>query len=99
MLCLYPMKLLRVKEVMEQKGVSRKDLANAVGISETAVSKIHSVAENPKEQYYPSIDVLKEIADYLKVDIRDLFNPTQEVNPVEKAKRLLSEAHEILNTI
>ena len=86
--------ILRLKELMKEKGVSRSDLKERVGLTETTISNINSGL------HLPSIENLKKIADALDVDIREMFNPTKEnsVTHIEigKAKELLSEALKIL---
>ncbi len=66
------MNLLRVKEILKEKGITGKELAEQIGISETGMSNI------VKGQSLPRQDVLLQLADTLDVDIRDLFNPTKE---------------------
>ncbi|WP_430412865.1 helix-turn-helix domain-containing protein [Kordia sp.] len=65
------MGILRVKEILKEKGIKGKELAVKVGISETAMSNI------VKGQSLPRQEVLLKIADTLNVDIRQLFNTTK----------------------
>lgn len=65
------MKILRLKELMAQKGMSREDLASKVGVSMTTISNINS------ENNLPTIHLLLQIAEALNVDIRELFVPTK----------------------
>ena len=64
------MSVLKLKEIMVMKGVSRDELAKRVEVSVTTISNITS------EKNLPSIPLLLKIADSLNVDIRDLFVPT-----------------------
>ena len=79
------MAVLRLKKVMEEKQVSREDLADRVGVSKTTITNIR------QEDNLPTIKLLLEIANALDVDIRDLFMPTKggvisesEVNEVKE---------------
>ena len=65
------MAILRLKEIMKKKGVSREDLAKEVGVSMTTISNISS------EKNYPAIPLLVAIAEALDVDIREMFVPTK----------------------
>ncbi len=66
------MSVLRLKELLKEKGVTGKELAEKVDITENAISLII----NDKRQ--PRFDLLLQMAETLNVDIRDLFNPTKE---------------------
>ena len=65
------MAILRLKEIMTQKGIGREDLAEKVGVSKTTISNIST------ETNLPTIKLLLEIAGALDVDIRELFVPTK----------------------
>ena len=66
------MEILRLKSVLQEKGVMGKDLAERVGVSSVAISNIASGNSFPKP------DLLKKIAEELDVDIRELFISTKE---------------------
>lgn len=87
-------KVLRLKELMKEKNVSRAELSRRVGLTETTFSNINSGV------HLPSIENLLLIADALDVDIREMFNPTKANSvtnlEVEKAKERLSEALKLL---
>jgi transcriptional regulator with XRE-family HTH domain len=57
--------MLRVKEIAKEKGISIKEIASRIGITSPALSQ--NIAGRA------SVDRLKEIADILGVEIRDLF--------------------------
>jgi transcriptional regulator with XRE-family HTH domain len=57
--------MLRVKEIAKDKGISIKEIAKRIGITSPALSQ--NIAGRA------SIDRLKEIADILGVEVRDLF--------------------------
>ncbi len=66
------MSILRLKELLKEKGITGKVLAEKVDLSETAMSNI------VKGQSLPRQEVLLKIAQTLDVDIRELFHPTKE---------------------
>jgi transcriptional regulator with XRE-family HTH domain len=91
------MEILRLKEIMNQKGVSREELANKVGVSMTTISNINS------EKNLPTISLLLQIAEALDVDIREMFVPTKgssvTQNEVDQAKRLFEKGLNVLNGV
>ncbi len=68
------MNLLRLKEVLKDKGMSGKDLAERVDVHPQTISNIIQGSNFPKPE------LLKNIAEALDVDIRELFEPTKEEN-------------------
>lgn len=68
------MNILRLKEILLERGMTGKDLSEQVGVSTVAISNIVSGNSFPKPE------LLKKIAEALDVDIRELFIPTKE-NP------------------
>ena len=66
------MAILRVKEIMDQKNISREKLAEAVEVSKTTITNIR------KEDNLPTINLLLKIAEALDVDVRELFVPTRQ---------------------
>ena len=56
---------LRVKELLQERGVKMKEMAEQINITAESLSR----ALNGNPQY----STLKKIADYLNVPIRDLF--------------------------
>lgn len=65
------MSILRLKEVLKEKGVSGKELAEMVGVSQPAISDI----SNGKS--FPRPDLLLQIGEALDVDVRELFKKTR----------------------
>ncbi len=65
------MAVLRLKEIMKEKGVSREELAQKVDVSMTTISNIST------EKNYPTIPLLISISEALDVDIREMFVPTK----------------------
>ncbi len=64
--------MLNVQKIMKQKGVSRKDLANKLGINPVSVSRI--INGNP------TVETLQKIANALDVTVPELFAPQSESN-------------------
>lgn len=60
---------MRVKEVLKQRGMTAKELAVKLGMTETGLS----IAINEKGN--PPLKRLQEIAAALEVDITELFSP------------------------
>ena len=89
------MEILRLKELMNQKGISREELANKVGVSMTTISNINS------EKNLPTITLLLQIANELDVDIREMFVSTKGTlvsqNEVNEAKSLIERGLKLLN--
>lgn len=89
------MEILRLKEIMSQKGINREELASKAGISMTYISNISS------EKSLPTINVLLQIAEALDVDIREMFVPTKgnvvTQSEVDEAKVLIENSLKILN--
>lgn len=90
------MEILRLKELMILKGMSREDLAKKVGVSMTTISNINS------EKNLPTISLLLQIAKVLDVDIREMFLPTKGTAvsqmEVEEVKELLLKSLKILDS-
>lgn len=60
--------MLRVKELLKSRGLTAKELASRLGITEAALSS--SLSGNP------TLDRLNAIADALGVPVTELFVPT-----------------------
>ena len=63
--------LLRLAEVLAEKGMQGKELAEKLGITLTTVSNI------TQGNNFPKPETLLKIAEALDVDIRELFIPTK----------------------
>ncbi len=57
----------RIKEVLEKKGLTQAWLAETLGKS---YNMVNSYAQNRRQ---PSIEILYQIADILKVDVKELL--------------------------
>ena len=85
------MGIFRIKEKQKEQRVSSKQLSELAGISEATISSIINGNSSPRTS------VLLDIAQALKVDVRDLFNPTKErseneiINNIIRDLELLKE--------
>jgi len=88
------MEILRLKELMNLKGISRDELANKVGVSLTTISNISS------EKNLPTINLLLQLAEALDVDVREMFVPTKGTSitqsEIEQAKSFIEKGLMIL---
>lgn len=89
------MAVLRLKEIMALKGMSRDELSSIVEVSPTTISNISS------EKNLPTIQLLLKIAEALDVDVRELFVSTKGTSvsqlEIEEAKELIEKGLGILN--
>lgn len=88
---------LRVKEILKERGLTQKQLADMIDIAEISLSR--SINGNP------TLDTLQKIASALGVDIIELFTHTtnstngyiehngeiHKINSIEDIKKLLNE--------
>ena len=65
------MELLRIKELLKQKGITGKEFAEQLGISPVAMSNI--VSGNS----FPRPELLLKIAETFDVDLKELFVSTK----------------------
>ena len=65
---------MRVKEVLKERGITSKELAERLGMSETGLSIAISDKGNPP------LKRLQEIAAALEVDVTDLFDKPADGN-------------------
>lgn len=68
------MSILRLRELLKEKGLTGKDLAEKVRVTEASISNL------VKGDSIPRKDLLLNIAGVLDVDVRELFNSTREMN-------------------
>ena len=90
---------LRVKDLLREKGITQKDLADKLSITEVGLSKSLSEKGNP------TITTLENIANALNVGFVELFVPKNDgtsgyiehngaihkINSIEDIKKLLEE--------
>ncbi|RXG31792.1 helix-turn-helix transcriptional regulator [Leeuwenhoekiella marinoflava] len=71
------MQILRIKELLDEQSINSRDLAKAVGVSPVSIYNIVN------GESFPRPELLKQIAEVLDVDIRQLFNSTKPVAGAE----------------
>ncbi len=70
------MSILRLKEILKEKSITGKDLAQKVGVTQATISNINNGV------HFPTADLLLKIAQTLNVDVRDLFYSSKEELPI-----------------
>ena len=65
------MPLNRIRIVLAEKGLRSKDLQDGLGVNKNTVSKWIN------NHWQPSLTRLRDIANFLDVDIKDLLNSTK----------------------
>jgi len=80
--------MLRIKEVLKEKGITLKDLAAMLGITNVALSRI--VNGNT------TIETLRKIAEALDVDVRELITPTKETTNKGRVLYMKNDAGELV---
>ena len=71
----------KLQELRKSKGLTQEELAEALFVSRTAVSKWES------GRGYPSIDSLKMISRYFSVSVDDLIGPEEIISAAEEEKQ------------
>ena len=71
------MQILRIKELLDEQSINARDLAKAVGVSPVSIYNIVN------GESFPRPELLKQIAEVLDVDIRQLFHSTKPVGGAE----------------
>lgn len=66
------MQFLRLKELLKEKSISGKELAEKLNVSENTISFISTGKTQPR------FELLSQIAEVLDIDIKDMFNSTKE---------------------
>ena len=79
----------KLQELRKSRGLTQEELAEALFVSRTAISKWES------GRGYPSIDSLKEISSYFSVSIDDLLSGEQLIFIAEKKTNQISMAYAI----
>ncbi|MBI5750435.1 MAG: helix-turn-helix transcriptional regulator [Nitrospinae bacterium] len=74
---------MRIKELRKNKGLSQEEVAEKVNISSKYLSRIEM------GQHFPSIDTLVNLADVLKVELKDFFEFAHETDDPKELKRIM----------
>ena len=77
---------MRIRDILKEQGITTKDLAEKMGISQSALNQ--SISGNP------SVKVLTNIADALNVPVWQLFaNPSDVLNDGEQRPPTITCPH------
>ena len=87
------MSLLRLKEILDDKGFTGKALANTLGVTPNTVSNW------VKGKSTPSGDDLLRIAKALDVDVRDLFHSTKTKEADEILRQIINDLQVVYSKI
>lgn len=79
--------ILRIKEILSQKGMTLKDLSRLSGITQSNLSNYLN------GNISPTLDTLIKIATHLEIDIRELFGEEEE--DIELYAKYKGELHPI----
>ena len=60
-------KVLKIKQILELRGLKQKWLADKIGVTEVTISNWVN------NKTYPSIETLLSISTVLKIEVKDLF--------------------------
>ena len=60
-------KVLKIKQILEHRGLKQKWLADKIGVTEVTISNWVN------NRTYPSIETLISISNVLKIEVKDLF--------------------------
>ncbi len=89
------MPVLRLKEIMQEKEISRDEISKALNVSMATISSISS------GKVLPSIKFTLQLAEFLDVDIREMFISTKGTlitqSEIEESKKLMERALKIMN--
>ena len=77
----------KLQELRKSKSMTQEELAEALFVSRTAISKWES------GRGYPSIDSLKEISRYFSVTIDDLICSDEMISVAENEKREFADRY------
>ena len=73
----------KLQELRKSKGLTQEEIANAIFVSRTAVSKWES------GRGYPNIESLKALAKFFSVTVDELLSPDEIITAAEEEKREL----------
>lgn len=76
---------LRMKELRMVRKLSQEQLAEKAGISSKYMSRIET------GQHFPSLDIIKKLANALHVELKDFFEFAHEAGNTKELKDAISE--------
>lgn len=80
----------KIKKLMNSKNVSQRDLAKAISINESAMSRYISGERTPR------IDILTKIARYFNVSIEELIDESPENENFMELRGLVARSASVL---
>ncbi len=80
----------KLQQLRKSKGLTQEELAQAIYVSRTAVSKWES------GRGYPNLDSLKELAKFFSVTVDELLSPDEIITAAEDEKRELIGNYTVL---
>lgn len=83
----------KLREVRERRGLTLKQVAAAVGVTESQISQIE------RHKVMPAVDTLLDIAGFLNLDLEYLFSDYREENPVHVLKAAERPRFEVEGTV
>jgi transcriptional regulator with XRE-family HTH domain len=79
--------------VREKRGLTLKQVAAAVGVTESQISQIE------RHKVMPAVDTLLDIADFLNLDLEHLFSDFKKEHPVHVLKKADRPRYEAAGTM
>ncbi len=83
------MELFKIRDILKDQNKTSKELAEAIGFTQAGISKIVNGESMPRKE------TLIDIANYLGVDVGDLFVRTRERSNQDIAREIEELAREI----
>ena len=76
----------KIKELMNSRNVSQRELANAINITESAMSRYISGERKPR------VDILTKLARYFDVSIEELIGVENEISDFMELRGLVARS-------
>jgi transcriptional regulator with XRE-family HTH domain len=70
----------KLRSIREKRGLTLKQVAAAVGVTESQISQIE------RSKVMPAVDTLLDIADFLNIDLEHLFADVRKEHPIRVLK-------------
>jgi len=83
----------KLRSVREKRGLTLKQVAAAVGVTESQISQIE------RSKVMPAVDTLLDIAAYLNLDLEHLFSDFRKEHPVHVMKAAARPRYEADGTV
>ena len=86
----------RIKQARKAKGLTQKELAEAVGVAEVTISQYEA------DKYSPKYDKMVKIAEALNIPVSDLLGEPRPTTPTDhteaRLNQLMEECGELIST-